>query len=252
MPVFAVAATLNSLSSSEKHRVVSNPFVNNPTALEILAIESIAMTLRSAIVLRIKSLDVCKFRKNASYYGTRFDIKVPSHCTIIELSNYLNVETSTCFHTEPNGQGPRIELSEGVCFIAALNQAGVDGGIILRHFGDGKFAFLLSQSKFTLEHVPSTGNPPLDESIAQGEANTILSKIRAQGQPLLRLFNAKEEDCYFVYDIFTTRAIGARLKLLETPFALKKNEFVMLTTRETVKEALGPIFSVRSKFQDEI
>ena len=48
------------------------------------------------------------------------------------------------------------------------------------------------------------------------------------------------------------RAIGARLKLLETPFALKKNEFVLLTTRETVKEALGPIFSVRSKFQGEI
>ena len=218
--------------------------------LEILAIESVANILKVYRNLHETRIQLDVLRPGTRRWGRRVWIHVPDHCHIIQLADHLELSNAVLVSTEPNGQGIPVTLKEGVCFTAAMNQKALDGGAILSEADTEDVVIFTSQSKFEMDYVPQTGREG-DSTIAKTEANQIIQAMRKQaGSILARLNLAPGRRVIMVYDVFTTRSIGARLAKEKNPFEPNQDEVIYLTTADCVGTALGPILSVRANMKE--
>jgi hypothetical protein len=251
IPTIAVAAINKSLRLKDQdQRALLNPFHNNPTVLEVLAMESMFNMLQVYGNLRKQTMNITVLRPESRRWGRELTIRVPKKCTIVTQAEHVETNKSS---RESNGNETPVVLGEGVCSFAAINQKATDSVVVVAEDRTGYLVLIVSLSKDHFEFSAKLGKPS-ESTIAKAEAKEIIDAMRQQASAMRTKLEAKsrfhKNTVIMVYDVFTTRDIGARLAKQKNPFHLEKNEIIFLTTSENIKAALGPVLSVRSTLKD--
>jgi hypothetical protein len=141
-------------------------------------------------------------------------LRVPEEeSEVLQLADHLAIGGDLEFKTESNGKGLPKMLRPGTSFINAVNEEAMDGGGIAEEVRTRDPVLILSQSKFTLDYVPQSGADGGDVNLTRGAAEAILKGLRTQAEVLRgKLGYGANQRIHFVYDVFTTRQIGARLQ----------------------------------------
>lgn len=78
--------------------------------------------------------------------------------------------------------------------MAAVNQLAIDGGSVFKELHSGVWVVIVSQSKFTMDYVPQSGDDGDSVTIGKKEATGLLEDMRKRAAWIKSALGLKKDD----------------------------------------------------------
>ena len=262
----AVTVTLPLLAMTAMNRfltvvdldVLDSPFATGFVAHEKLSMVSLATRLRVLAALKApgSTCTLAELRPGSLIVFKKgkgdLVITLPANVNLLQVGALVK---SGSLVTGANALGHPLPTDDGTLWLAALNEQGLDSGVLLCGKLGGKdvLVFIESQSKSLNATTAIDGS-----FVSNGMVKTVLNDMEAVRSDWVKTWlveRSKKDDkpVVVVRDVFTDRKTGPQFKkngvgLPDVPTAKGEGETVavVFTSRDEMPTAIGSVLSMRA------
>jgi len=244
-------SSVNSFLEVIEGDVLKNPFEYGFEIHEQLALISLQARLRSFYADGVNTCTLEQLRPGALLKGDFNDLMldVPATCKLFRVGKLF--DGTTDLRTGLEGQGSLPPREPGSLLMAAVGQKAVDGSLLLTGKLKGKpcTVLILSQSRWSQLFFPGSETDSKSK-IQKSSANTIVEALANMKESVADawLGKGREEPMFVVYDVFSDRPKGPRLKVSDI-IVPHDNCAVAVTTEESIQQAVGPVLGARARLK---